>query len=71
MNGVVRYGRGYCTASLVLLQAVFKKKEDTVWVYIDKKWEWLKQLETVVAKQTGGHVVREHSFLYYSNLSLK
>ncbi|KAF8960766.1 hypothetical protein BDZ97DRAFT_1760419 [Flammula alnicola] len=30
-NGILRYGRGYCTASLVLLQAVFKTKRNASW----------------------------------------
>ncbi|KAF9472898.1 hypothetical protein BDN70DRAFT_925437, partial [Pholiota conissans] len=55
VNGVLRYGRGYCTASLVLLQAGLKKKEDKTLVYVDKWWEWVKGLQHAVVKQTGGH----------------
>ncbi|KAF9470944.1 hypothetical protein BDN70DRAFT_820660, partial [Pholiota conissans] len=51
VNGVLRYGRGYFTASFVLLQAALKKKEDNT-------FEWVKGLQHVVVKQTGGQQVR-------------
>jgi hypothetical protein len=63
-NGVLRYGRGYCTASLVLLQAVFKEEKDDLLNYIDDKLEWLRYLQNVEAKQTGGEKVT-FSQLYY------
>jgi hypothetical protein len=52
-NGKLRYGRGYCGASLVLLEAIPKVKDDNRMVYTDIKWNLLANLADVVVSQTG------------------
>lgn len=58
-NGKIRYGRGYCSAAMTLLEAKFKHKDEKgLMVYDDPKWQWLDHLEFVEASQLSDSGVR-------------
>ncbi|KIJ51964.1 hypothetical protein M422DRAFT_223367 [Sphaerobolus stellatus SS14] len=47
-RGKLRYGRGYCTAALVLLEVELKwEDKKKVWHFLDNKWAWLHHLQVV------------------------
>lgn len=59
-NGQLRYGRGLCSASLVLLEATLKiKGANNTMEYIDPRLEWLDKVVDVEVSQTGGSQVSQ------------
>lgn len=62
-RGKLRYGRGYCTAALVLFEAELKYEDKKrVWKFFDNQWEWLHDLRIVEVSQSGGSGVSRRSY---------
>lgn len=62
VNGMLRYGRGYCTSSLTLFSFKYKTANDEGVMKLDHdKWAWLDDLQEVEVSQIGGSEVSEHT----------
>lgn len=54
-NGVLRYGRGYLSAKLTLLEVRLKQRTcHGVMAWEDKDWAWLGDIVDIVVTQSGG-----------------
>lgn len=52
-NGILRYGKDYLNVKLTLLKADLKEQNDGLMVWIDKKYDWLSDLQHVEVLKGG------------------